>query len=82
MFQVVQVVRVFQVFHFAFGPKNRPFLVQIGTKQVFHVFRPKEKLLTKRAFVRLSLRIRPHSFSTELQLTQKLVRATEFPNVW
>ena len=35
MFQVFQV---FQVFHFAFGPKKRPFLVQIGTKQMFQVF--------------------------------------------
>ena len=61
----------FRCFNFAFGPKNRPVLVQIGTKQVFQVFRPKEKLLTKRVSVRLSLRIRPHSFSAEQHLTQK-----------
>ena len=33
-----QVFQVFQVFHFDFGPENRPILVQIGTKQVFQVF--------------------------------------------
>ena len=38
VFQVFQVFRVFQVFHFAFGPQNSPVLVQIRTKQVFHVF--------------------------------------------
>ena len=32
MFQVFQVFRVFQVFYFAFGPQNRPVLVQIRTK--------------------------------------------------
>ena len=67
-----QVFRVFQVFQFRFWTKKkRPVLVQIGTKQVFQVFRPKEKLLTKRVCVRLSLRIRPHSFSAEQHLTQK-----------
>ena len=29
----------FRCFMFAFGPQNRPILVQIGTKQVFQVFR-------------------------------------------
>ena len=32
VFQVFQVFRVFQVFYFAFGPQNRPILVQIRTK--------------------------------------------------
>ena len=31
-FRCSECFRVFQVFHFAFGPKNRPFLVQIRTK--------------------------------------------------
>ena len=31
-FRCSECFRVFQVFHFAFGPENRPFLVQIGTK--------------------------------------------------
>ena len=49
VFRVFRVFQVFQVFQFRFWTKKTPiFLVQIGTKQVFHVFCPKEKLLTKR----------------------------------